>query len=85
MAKTILVMGATGKLGEPVARHLQEDSFQVRIMTRDKDKARRLFDESFDIVAEDSMDTKTLEKALDGCVGVHITISSLAIEPLIAQ
>lgn len=28
MQKTVWVMGATGKLGEPVARHLNEDGFR---------------------------------------------------------
>ena len=41
MDKTILVIGATGMLGEPVARCLKEDGFKVRVMTRDANKARK--------------------------------------------
>jgi len=33
--KRILVLGATGMLGEPVARHLQEAGLLVRILARD--------------------------------------------------
>ena len=50
MVKTILVIGATGTFGEPIARLLKEDGFRVRVMTRDNNKARKIFDESFEIV-----------------------------------
>ena len=75
MNKTILVIGATGMLGEPVARRLKEDGFQVRILARNIDKTRKLFDESFDIVAGDATNTNDLEKSLDGCFGVHISLA----------
>jgi uncharacterized protein YbjT (DUF2867 family) len=35
ISKRILVLGATGMMGEPVARHLQEAGFLVRILARD--------------------------------------------------
>jgi uncharacterized protein YbjT (DUF2867 family) len=73
MGKAILVIGATGTMGEPVARHLKEDGFQVRVMTRDSNKARGIFDETFDIVVGDVMDASSLEEPLDGCFGVHIS------------
>ena len=73
MDKTILVIGATGTLGEPVARHLKEDGFRVRVMTRDSNKARRIFDDSFEIVVGDVMDASSLEEPFDGCFGVHIS------------
>lgn len=75
MDKTILVIGATGMLGEPVARCLKEDGFRVRVMTRDTNKARKMFDESFEIVIGDIMDKNSLEKQLDGCFGVHVNLS----------
>jgi uncharacterized protein YbjT (DUF2867 family) len=73
MEQTILVIGATGMLGEPVARHLREDGFRVRVMTRDSNKARGIFDETFDVVVGDIMDAGSLERPLDGCFGVHIS------------
>jgi len=84
MQKAILVIGATGMLGERVARRMKEDGFRVRIMTRDRDKARRRFDESFEIVAGDVGDTSSLEKSLSGCLGVHVNLSG-AIEQLGAE
>ena len=74
MQKIILVIGGTGTLGYPVSRCLKEAGFQVRIMTRDLQKARKMFDDSFEIFAGDPMDTSCLEKALDGSYGVHISL-----------
>ncbi len=75
MQKKILVVGATGRLGQPVARQLKEDGFQVRVMARDIEKASTLFDESFEIVQGDVTDPESLERALDGCHGVHISLN----------
>jgi uncharacterized protein YbjT (DUF2867 family) len=74
MQKTILVLGATGTLGQPTSYSLKESGFRVRIMTRNLEKARKAFDTSFDMVAGDPMDTGCLEAALDGCYGVHISL-----------
>jgi uncharacterized protein YbjT (DUF2867 family) len=70
----ILVLGGTGMLGAPVARRLQADGFEVRLMVRDPKKARGLFGNSFEIMAGDVADLSCLEEALEGCQGVHITI-----------
>jgi uncharacterized protein YbjT (DUF2867 family) len=70
----ILILGGTGMLGAPAARRLQADGFDVRLMVRDPEKARMMFDESFEIVAGDVTDLDSLEVALGGCQGVHISI-----------
>jgi uncharacterized protein YbjT (DUF2867 family) len=82
MKKTILVMGGTGMLGQPVSRRLKKDGFQVRIMTRDRQKARKTFDDSFEIISGDPMDTGCLEQALQGCHGVHISLPSEVEQPV---
>jgi uncharacterized protein YbjT (DUF2867 family) len=74
MKKTILVIGGTGMLGQPVSRCLKEAGFQVRIMTRDLQKAREIFDDSFEIFAGDPTDSHYLEEAIHGCYGVHISL-----------
>ena len=74
MSKTILVLGGTGMLGEPVARQLQADGFQVRILARDTEKAAQHFDNSFEIVVGDVADRASLEQAMRGCDGVHISV-----------
>lgn len=75
MEKTVLVIGATGMLGRPVARRLRKEGFQVRAMTRDSSKARGMFDGSFEIAVGDVRDRGVLEKLLNGCFGVHISFS----------
>jgi len=74
MQKIILVLGATGTLGKPVSWALSEAGFRVRIMTRDLEKARAVFDNSFEIVVGDPMDPACLKEALAGCYGVHISL-----------
>ena len=74
MYKTILVIGGTGTLGAPVAHSLRDSGFGVRIMTRDLEKARRMFDETFDLFPGDPTDPDCLEEALDGCLGIHISL-----------
>lgn len=76
--KTILVLGATGTLGRPVSHSLKEAGFGVRIMTRDRQKASRIFDNAFEIVGGDPMDASCLEQALAGCYGVHISLPTEA-------
>jgi uncharacterized protein YbjT (DUF2867 family) len=82
MQKTIVVVGGTGMLGQPVARCLKEDGFRVRIMTRDHQKARKMFDDSFEIFARDPMDTNCVEEALHGCYGVHISLPTQVEQPV---
>jgi uncharacterized protein YbjT (DUF2867 family) len=74
MKPKILVLGGTGLLGEPVARRLQSDGFQIRILSRDPEKARRMFDGSFEVLAGDVSDRDSLREALHDCWGVHISI-----------
>ncbi|NJD52866.1 MAG: NAD-dependent epimerase/dehydratase family protein [Candidatus Methanoperedens sp.] len=74
MRHTILVVGATGMLGEPVARQLQKDGYAVRVLARNPEKARAKLGESFEYFRGDVGDISSLEKALDGCFGVHINL-----------
>ena len=75
MGQTILVIGATGMLGEPVARRLAADGHSVRVLSRSLDRARQRFSDGFDLVEGDVADQSSLEKALRGCDGVHINLS----------
>lgn len=74
MKQTILVVGGTGLLGQPVARGLNDDGFRVRIMTRNAQKARAFFDDSFEVFEGDPLDAGCAEAALRGCQGVHISL-----------
>jgi uncharacterized protein YbjT (DUF2867 family) len=69
-------------VGQPVSRRLKEDGFRVRIMTRDGQKARMMFDDSFEIMTGDPRNTSSLEEALHGCYGVHISLPSEVERPV---
>src|SRR5512138_125069 len=76
MQKTILIVSGTGLLGQPVARRLKESGFGVRVMTRNLEKARKIFDTAYDFFVGDPTDSNCLEAALQGCYGVHISLPS---------
>jgi uncharacterized protein YbjT (DUF2867 family) len=73
MAETILVIGGTGMLGEPVARSLHTAGYCVRILTRSPEKAAR-FKDGFEIAAGDVENLRSLEQAMRGCQGVHVSL-----------
>jgi len=70
--------------GEPSARKLQADGFQVRLLARDAEKTRTLFDERFEIVPGDVTDLGSLEAAMRGCQAVLISVGG-AVDQLSAE
>jgi NADH dehydrogenase len=70
---TILVLGGTGLLGAPVTRRLQADRFHVRLLARDPGKAGEMF-EGLEIVPGDVTDMASLERVMEGCSGVHLSV-----------
>ena len=78
MSERVLVIGGTGMLGRFVARHLMEEGFLVRIMVRDLARAKEQFGEEFELFAGDVTDLASLEEALEGCYGAHISVGGAA-------
>jgi uncharacterized protein YbjT (DUF2867 family) len=74
MAQRILVLGATGLLGAPVATGLLEAGFRVRVMSRHIGRARSKFPEPFEAIEGDALRGPDVEKALAGCDAAHISI-----------
>lgn len=72
--KTVSIIGATGMLGQPVTRALIADDFNVRILTRNPDKARRLFGNEVDIRSADLHDLPSLKAALADTDMVYINV-----------
>lgn len=72
--QTILVIGGTGMLGEPVARRLLADGHRVRVLSRDAGAARAKLGEGFDMVEGDVEQGDSLARALDGSHGVHVNL-----------
>lgn len=74
MSQKILVIGATGMLGGPVARQLHADGYAVRILARNPAQARAKFGNEFEIVTGDVENIDSLYAAMQGCYGVHINL-----------
>jgi len=74
MAKRILVLGATGMLGQPVARSLHKRGHQIRILVRNIDKARRMFGNKMEIIRGDVLNRANIQTAISDCAAVHINL-----------
>ncbi len=72
--QTILIVGGTGMLGEQVARQLLRDAFEVRLLARDVGRARTLLGPDFEYRAGDVDDSDAIERALEDCAGVHVSL-----------
>ena len=84
MTMKVLVLGGTGMFGYPTVRKLAEDGFQVRLLARDVEKTRQVFGEGYEIYPGDVADRASLEKAMTGCQGVHISVGG-PVDQLSAQ
>jgi uncharacterized protein YbjT (DUF2867 family) len=82
--KKILVLGATGMLGAPVARQMLSDGFAVRTLARDPEKASEMLGKHIDIIPGDVTDTGSLEHAMLGCDAVHISVGG-AVDQISAE
>jgi uncharacterized protein YbjT (DUF2867 family) len=63
-SEPVLVAGATGGVGQLTVAKLLEKGFSVRVLTRDSNKAQKMFDERVEIVVGDIRYPATLEAAM---------------------
>ncbi|CAM3593294.1 NmrA family NAD(P)-binding protein [Marinicrinis lubricantis] len=77
---TILVTGASGKVGRHLVQLLLEAGEHVRVLTRNTDSGR--FPESVDVVAGDLTEPSTLESAFQGIRAAHLITSANGHIPL---
>lgn len=75
MAKRILVLGATGMLGQSVTHHLVEMGNQVRVMARNEEKARQMFGDEVEISQGNALDREYIQTAMSGCDAVHVSLA----------
>ena len=71
---TILVVGGTGEIGRPVAHRLLADGYGVRLLVRDAERARARLGPDFEYSVGDVDDPGAIERALEGCMGVHVSL-----------
>ncbi|MEZ5019968.1 MAG: NAD(P)H-binding protein [Bacteroidales bacterium] len=67
-------MGASGLLAGPVIRKLDEKGFDLRLFSRSVNPS--MFVNDYDIMRGDVFNIADLEKAMNGCDAVHISIST---------
>jgi uncharacterized protein YbjT (DUF2867 family) len=74
MSQTVLVVGGTGMLGEPVVRELAAAGHRVRVLTRYPERAERLRTVC-ELVRGDVDDRASVERALAGCGWAHLSLN----------
>lgn len=75
----IAVIGATGRLGAPVAAELAK-TFQVRAIVRSPDKAGTMLPANVEIVQGDLRDVPSLRAALDGMDAIYINLATETVD-----
>jgi uncharacterized protein YbjT (DUF2867 family) len=70
----ILVLGATGLIGAPVARQLLADGHYVRVLVRDVDRARAQLGTELEYVPGSVTDSATVDRAAKGVNAVHVSL-----------
>lgn len=75
--KTILVFGATGRMGGAVARHLHRDGWCVKGISRNPQsaKAQELIAKGIDVLQGDMDVPTTLKTAFKNAYGVFLTVN----------
>ncbi len=77
--KQITVIGATGNIGIPVVKNLIKAGFYVKAISRNTDKAKKLFgfSEKIEIVKADLREVQSLQKALKNTEYLYLNLSTL--------
>jgi NADH dehydrogenase len=73
-SERILVVGATGLIGRPVALALLADGHHVRLLVRDSARARAELGSEFEYVEGSVTDAAAVDCAVQGMSGVHVSL-----------
>jgi uncharacterized protein YbjT (DUF2867 family) len=74
----ILVAGGTGRLGRRVVPRLVAGGLEVRVLTRDPDRANRLGESAIDVVRGDVRDRGSVDRAMHGVTTVVSAVQGFA-------
>jgi uncharacterized protein YbjT (DUF2867 family) len=78
MTRRILVLGATGMLGQSVTHSLVEMGNHVRILVRNREKARQMFGNEVEIIQGNALNRENIQKAMSGCQAVHLSLPQVS-------
>ena len=70
----VLIIGASGLLAKPVIRQFNKEGFQLRLFSRTVNQS--IFEKEYEIVNGDVFNLNELDKAVQGCDAVHISLST---------
>jgi uncharacterized protein YbjT (DUF2867 family) len=73
---TVLVAGATGRVGGAAVRHLLHAGFGVRALVRGADKSEPLRSAGVEVVVGDVTRPRSLKPAVEGCSGVYAALAA---------
>jgi NADH dehydrogenase len=73
---SVLIIGATGMLGRPVARRLVSEGFTVRLLVRDLARAQLVLPAQCQFLRGDLRFQSTLLRALEGIDAIYLSLSS---------
>jgi dihydroflavonol-4-reductase len=68
---TVLVTGATGNVGAPIAMRLAREGHDVRALVRSPRRAGELLPEDVELVSGDVTDAASVRAAVEGCAVVY--------------
>ena len=78
ISRQILVLGATGMLGQPVVYCLVSQGHRVRALVREGERARQLLGGAVEIVEGSALKQGDVEEAMSGCEAVHVSLTQEA-------
>lgn len=70
----IVVVGATGLIGAPVARRLLADGHHVRLLVRDTQRASTQLGTDFEYLEGSVTERAAVDRAMQGMDGVHVSL-----------
>jgi uncharacterized protein YbjT (DUF2867 family) len=79
--KKIAIVGATGRLAQPVIQQLLWHGYQIRALVRDLEKAKKLLPASIELIRGDVTNQTSLIQAFKGVDYVYINLSSDDVSP----
>jgi len=80
--KNITVIGGTGNLGAPVVKNLSSFGYSIKIVARNTEKAKKIFNgiANIEIVQADLKDVESLKTALKATEYLYLSLSTTTID-----